>query len=74
MDARGDLYAQIMRLSQQDRLALIEDVMAASLDDDDGDGAPHRAALRDALAESARDLEAGRTRPAPEVLAKHWPR
>ena len=76
MVVTGELFAQIMRLPARERLALLEDVMAATIDAaGPADlGEPDRAALLDALEQSARDVEAGRTRSAADVLAKHWPR
>ena len=73
----GDLFAQIMRLPERERLALLEDVMAATIDaapSPAGADERDRAALLDALEQSSRDVEAGRTRSAADVLAKHWPR
>ena len=74
MDVHGELFAQIMRLPARERLALLEGVMAATLDAPGDLDDLDRAALLDALEQSARDAAAGRTRPAAEVLAKHWPR
>ncbi len=77
MDVHGELFAQIMRLPERERLALLEDVMAATIDAAPGPTGLDeldRAALLDALEQSARDVEAGRTRSAADVLAKHWPR
>lgn len=74
MAVPAQLFDQIMRLPEPDRLDLIEHVVAASVDAErvepvrnaDAD----RAALETVLDESERDVAAGRTRPVGALLAE----
>jgi hypothetical protein len=65
MAVPAQLLAQVMALSERDRLLLVEEIVAVTpgADDvDDPDG------LRRALERSAADVQAGRVRPAQALL------
>ena len=65
------LLAEVMMLSEQDRLELAEHIVSTSADAHGSeDGIADRAGLRAALEASAQDVAVGRTRPAHEWISE----